>query len=117
MNRRSFLTGLLAAPLVVKTPGILMPVKQIHVGGIIDEINWWEPAGITRAKWQEIGAALADDIQQRIQRQGFMRTVISRSIVTDDYIPRISMDRTTASNVQAILTDATNRLKDRWGLK
>jgi len=29
MKRREFLTGLLAAPLVVKTPGLLMPVKPV----------------------------------------------------------------------------------------
>jgi hypothetical protein len=27
MNRRSFLTGLIAAPAVILTPGLLMPVK------------------------------------------------------------------------------------------
>lgn len=30
MNRRAFLTGLIAAPLVVRTAGLLMPVKVIE---------------------------------------------------------------------------------------
>ena len=33
MKRREFLKGLLAAPLVVKTPGLLMPVKPIMIEG------------------------------------------------------------------------------------
>ena len=31
MKRRSFLTGLLAAPVVITTPGLLMPVKALEV--------------------------------------------------------------------------------------
>jgi hypothetical protein len=34
MNRRGFLTGLIAAPAVILTPGLLMPVRK-----------WIEPAG------------------------------------------------------------------------
>lgn len=30
MKRRSFLTGLLAAPVVITTPGLLMPVKALE---------------------------------------------------------------------------------------
>ncbi len=29
LTRRSFLTGLLAAPIVITTPGLLMPVKEL----------------------------------------------------------------------------------------
>ena len=29
MNRRGFLLGALAAPAVIKTPGLLMPVKKV----------------------------------------------------------------------------------------
>lgn len=29
MNRRGFLTGLLAAPVVITTPGLLMPVRSL----------------------------------------------------------------------------------------
>jgi len=32
MNRRGFLTGLLAAPVVITTPGLLMPVRPVWTG-------------------------------------------------------------------------------------
>lgn len=35
MNRRAFLTGLIAAPLVVRTAGLLMPVKVIEPGNTV----------------------------------------------------------------------------------
>ena len=31
MNRRGFLLGLLAAPVIIRTPGILMPIKQFTI--------------------------------------------------------------------------------------
>lgn len=31
MNRRGFLFGLLAAPVIIRTPGILMPIKQFII--------------------------------------------------------------------------------------
>ncbi len=58
MNRRAFLTGLIAAPLVVRTAGLLMPVKVIEpvrltaaeieklvrppMGGSLWHISWGE---------------------------------------------------------------------------
>ncbi len=47
MKRRSFITGALAAPLIVKTPGILMPVKKIiHAGPevLIDDFSKFDAA-------------------------------------------------------------------------
>jgi len=29
MNRRNFLMGLIAAPAIIRTPGLLMPIKRI----------------------------------------------------------------------------------------
>ena len=29
MNRRNFISGMLAAPVVIRTPGLLMPVRQM----------------------------------------------------------------------------------------
>lgn len=47
MNRRGFLTGLLAAPVVITTPGLLMPVKPVldtsyilTVTGVYESPGW-----------------------------------------------------------------------------
>lgn len=40
MNRRGFLSGLITAPAVIITPGLLMPVHSWHEG-IRGEIRWW----------------------------------------------------------------------------
>ena len=32
MHRRSFIRGLLAAPVVITTPGLLMPVRSVPLG-------------------------------------------------------------------------------------
>jgi len=42
MDRRSFIRGLVAAPLVIRTPGILMPVKAVP-----------EPFAYVRCMWMD----------------------------------------------------------------
>jgi hypothetical protein len=39
LSRRSILTGLIAAPLVVRTPGLIMPVRSWHAA-IRGQIGW-----------------------------------------------------------------------------
>jgi len=44
MNRRGFIAGLgalLAAPAIIRTPGLLMPVKRLPV----DDVRIWEIVG------------------------------------------------------------------------
>lgn len=38
MNRRSFLAGLIAAPAIIKTPGLLMPIKPPIRGWFITDV-------------------------------------------------------------------------------
>ena len=62
MDRRSFIKGLVAAPIVIRTPGILMPVKATpvpfaHVSGLLldgrlfmKEIWYMRPASFVAAE-------------------------------------------------------------------
>lgn len=56
MNRRRVLTGLLAAPLVVRTTGLLMPVRAIWTARELEMIRkgwelrngfWWRRVAMT----------------------------------------------------------------------
>lgn len=38
MNRRGFLGGLLAMPAIIRTPGLLMPVRPMRAAGLY----YWE---------------------------------------------------------------------------
>ena len=41
ISRRAALFGLLAGPAIIRTPGLLMPIKPIHVElWIVDPVEW-----------------------------------------------------------------------------
>jgi hypothetical protein len=40
MQRRGFLKGLLAAPAIIRSPGLLMPIKPLAYGWRLDG-EWW----------------------------------------------------------------------------
>lgn len=52
VSRRSFIGGLVAAPAIITTPGILMPVRTFP---------WWGASGITVYKLRRAIAALRDN--------------------------------------------------------
>ena len=51
--------------------------------------------------WMELGAAISNDISQRLEREGFMRTVLARGTVEDGAIPRM---RVREKNVRAVIS-------------
>lgn len=74
MKRRSFLTGLIAAPVVITTPGLLMPVRALevperHAGNIIPpqpRYPYSTDGGLT---WRTpIGEKCHDPLCKRIAR-------------------------------------------------
>lgn len=53
------------------------------------------------SSWAELGASLAGEINTRVEREGFMRTLLARYEVAQGSIPRI---RVRTPNVRAVLT-------------
>ena len=49
MHRRAFLSGLLAAPVVITTPGLLMPVRALAPDVPADWKFWQDLAGVIPA--------------------------------------------------------------------
>jgi len=55
----------------------------------------------TGSSWAELGAAISNDISLRLEREGFMRSVLDRGTVEDGSIPRI---RIREKNVRAVIS-------------
>lgn len=58
LTRRTFLSGALAAPVVITTPGLLMPVKPVLVGPALDWSArypaWWHHMRFAHFKFEAI---------------------------------------------------------------
>lgn len=89
MNRRSFLAGLIAAPAIIKTPGLLMPVKPIlktfdlsaNVSITYSEILEWPLDADVIMMGQSLYDSLMEEMALEEARQ--------ESIFTDGHVSRI----------------------------
>ena len=61
--------------------------------------------------WAELGAAITMDINNRVEREGFMRTILAESPIEDGGIPRI---RVRARNVTAIATKGLGQVYPQY---
>jgi hypothetical protein len=70
INRRRFVQGLLALPAIVRTPGLLMPVRPIRPqlgpvsGKFYFEVGWGEPATATSAWLNKTPDEVLADVNQ-----------------------------------------------------
>ncbi len=70
MNRRGILRGLLAAPFVIRTPGLLMPIKALHEG--------FEFSGFysTIPREQFLDANLLNELTRRIIFENYQQDLV-----------------------------------------
>lgn len=61
----------------------------------------------TDGSWNELGASLAGEINTRVEREGFMRTLLARYEVAQGSVPRIKV-RT--PNVRAVMTRGVTQI-------
>jgi len=87
MNRRSLLLGLLAAPAVIRTPGLLMPVKPWALSGdaFAAPLHWgfslpMETIDRIWDGWIENGAPGIETMSPASQE--FVRAIIARQHIT-----------------------------------
>lgn len=96
MNRRSFLTGLIAAPVVIRTAGLLMPIKPLilpeaNVGDVIFDrelggpySGWVCTASGTPGTWEAFGEVVAAPLREWSQPPLGARRDASYRRVDDD---------------------------------
>ncbi len=70
MNRRKFLTGLVASPVVITTPGLLMPVRALEL-----------PLGLNG--WFDYPEVLPMTATEILKRHEEMRNRIRRAFYVD----------------------------------
>jgi hypothetical protein len=78
-----------------ETAGVVTPAKKAENAATLTS------AMHNPKEWAELGAAIALDIDQRTEREGFMRTVLSEGTVEEGSVPRI---RVKQRNVTAIMS-------------
>lgn len=74
MKRRGFLgilAGAIAAPAIIKTPGLLMPVRplKLHCGGTVSDgysVRFWPERGlIAYGKWDDVVGGQLENLERR----------------------------------------------------
>lgn len=74
MIRRTFLRSLIAAPAIIRTPGLLMPVRAV-------KSDW--------SDWQRFGAAFDAELDRmHLERMRFYRSISGISIATGPALDR-----------------------------